>query len=101
MKRSLFSFALMVATPLVSLRAQPSFEAAAPSTAPVFDSGKRLAAYHARIDEVMRWRADRVNKNDLPGTMDMAAIAIKLTLHEDVDLCSQRVIELMKDPGTG
>lgn len=101
MKRMLQSLVLMVAASGLSLRAQPSFEAAAPSAAPVTDSGQRLAAYHARIDEVMRWRADRVKKDDLPGTMDMAAIAIKLTLREDLDLCSQRVIELMKEPGTG
>ena len=97
-----FSCALLLAiTAIAPVSAQPSFEAAPPSIKPVTDDVQRLANYHARIDEVMRWRADRVKRDDLPGTMDMAAIAIKLTLGEDLDLCSQRVIEMMKEPGTG
>lgn len=80
--------------------AQPSFEAPAPRISTVPDADARRAAYHARIDEVLAWRAGRVKADD-PATLDMAAIAIKLALGEDIDLCSQRVVELMREPGTG
>ena len=80
--------------------AQPSVEAPPPSRAPVPDAALRREAYHRRVDEVLHWRASGAGRPD-PATMDMAAIAIKLTLREDLDLCSARVIEMMKDPGTG
>src|SRR4051812_25618408 len=80
--------------------AQPSFEAAAPKRTIVEDAGQRRAAYLQRVDEVKAWRAGEPGKGDL-AAMDMAAIAAKLVRNEDVDACSRRVIELMKDPGTG
>jgi hypothetical protein len=100
MKHSFASFLLAAAVWTVPSAAQPSYEAAAPSIAPVADSAMRLAAYHARIDEVMRWRDNGARRDD-PAKLDMAAIAIKLTLGQDLDVCSQRVIELMREPGTG
>jgi hypothetical protein len=98
MKFSLITLAFL-ATATCAL-AQPSFEAPPPSKAPVPDADLRREAYYRRIDEILRWRADKSGRPD-PATMDMAAIAIKLTLREDLDLCSQRVIEMMKEPGTG
>src|SRR5687767_11670476 len=100
MKRCLVILFLAAASFVLPSAAQPSYEAPAPAIAPVTDSAMRLAAYHARIDEVMRWRDDGAKRDD-PAKLDMAAIAIKLTLGQDLDVCSQRVIELMKEPGTG
>ncbi|HRI82664.1 MAG TPA: hypothetical protein PLF88_09530, partial [Opitutaceae bacterium] len=64
----------------VTLSAQPSFEGPAPVVTSVPAEDQRLAAYHARVDEVLQWRAGRVDLNDIPGTMDMASISILLTL---------------------
>src|SRR5688572_16343304 len=100
MKRCFIIPLLAAASFILPSAAQPSYEGPAPSVAPVTDSAQRLADYHARIDEVMQWRDDQ-RKRDDPAKLDMAAIAIKLTLGQDLDVCSQRVIELMKDPGTG
>jgi hypothetical protein len=100
MKSRFLSALVLAAAATLPALAQPSFVAPPPPTAPVADASLRLAAYHARIDEVMRWRADQVDRNK-PAAIDMAAIAIKLALNEDLDLCSERVLELMKDPGTG
>jgi hypothetical protein len=70
----------------------------------VQDADTRRADYFKRIDEALAWRAGLV-KLDTPATaaatMGMDAIAAKLVRHEDIDACSARVIELMKDPGTG
>jgi len=95
---SLFLLALAAA---VSLSAQPSCEAPPPSTAPVQDAGKRHDEYLKRVQEVMDWRAGRIDITQPEKHLDMAAIAVLLTRGEHYDVCSQRVIELMKDPGTG
>jgi hypothetical protein len=92
-----FAFAAAVA----AVSAQPSFEAPPPPTAPVPDAGRRQAAYYQRIDEVLDWRVGRVDPQDPAKNLDMAAIAILLTRNEHLAVCSQRVIELMKEPGTG
>lgn len=85
----------------VTLSAQPSFEGPAPVVTTVPAEDQRLAAYHARVDEVMAWRAGRVDLNDIPGTMDMASIAILLTLGRDIEACNERVLQMMAEPGTG
>ena len=82
------------------VNAQPSYEGPVPSRAVVEKTDFRRAAYEKRIDEVLTWRAGRVQR-DNPATMDMAAICVKLLRGEDLDLCSARTIELMKEPGTG
>jgi hypothetical protein len=68
--------------------AQPSVEAPPPSRAPVPDAALRREAYHRRVDEVLHWRASGAGRPD-PATMDMAAIAIKLTLRQDLEGCSR------------
>ena len=92
--------ALLMLTAAAAL-AQPSFEAPPPPTAPVADAGRRQADYFQRVDEVLNWRAARIDLKDPAKSLDMAAIAVLLTRNEHVDLCSQRVIALMKEPGTG
>jgi hypothetical protein len=91
--------------PLLSLAvtafAQPSFEGPAPVVITVPAEDQRLAAYHARVDEVLEWRARRVDLNNIPGTMDMASIAILLTLGRDIEACNERVLQMMAEPGTG
>lgn len=80
--------------------AQPSYAGPVPSRAVVAREDYRREAYVRRVDEVLNWRAGLVDRKN-PATMDMAAICVKLVRNEDLDLCSARVIELMKDPGTG
>lgn len=80
--------------------AQPSYAGPVPSRAVVAREDYRREAYVKRVDEVLNWRAGLVDRKN-PATMDMAAICVKLVRNEDLDLCSARVIELMKDPGTG
>jgi hypothetical protein len=81
------------------LSAQPSYTAPAPAPVVLKQADLRRAAYEARVDEVITWRAAQAK----PGALltDMGIIAAKLVRREDADLCSRSVIELMKDPGTG
>ena len=66
------------------------------------DASLRRAAYLQRVNEVLEWKAgDRRVATDDPANLDMATIATKLALGQDVEQCSARVIEIMKDPGTG
>lgn len=54
------------------------------------------AAYRGRIHEALVWRASLVKK-DQPAN-NQVEVASKLALNEDLDWCSQRVVQLMKDP---
>ncbi|WP_438482225.1 hypothetical protein [Oleiharenicola lentus] len=83
-----------------SASAQPSFSGAVPATAVINDPAAQRAAYLQRVDEMKSWRIAEANRAGA-APMDMAAIAVKLSRGEDLAACSQRVIELMKDPGTG
>lgn len=91
---SLVSLAAIIAAPLF---AQPSYEGPVPSRAIVQDPVLRQAQYHQRIDEAIKWRAGLV-KLDQPGT-DLAGIASKLALGEDLEWCNQSVIKTMNEPG--
>ncbi len=91
---------LLLAATAPRAPAQPSFEGPPPSRVVVEDPVERRAQYLGRVDEVLDWVSGRVNFED-PATVSMAAIAIKLARGEDVEACSSRVIELMKEPGTG
>jgi hypothetical protein len=100
MKFSFFLSLTLSAASVTALHAQPSFSGPPPSTAVVQDADRRRDAYTNRIDEVLAWRAAAV-KLDTPATLDPAAIAAKLLRHEDIEACNARVIQLMKDGGTG
>ena len=100
MKARILSLLSLGAILAVSLRAQPAFSGPMPSPAVVADAGLRRAAYFDRIDEVLKWRAGLpVGAGEL--LKDTAIIASKLARHEDADLCSRSIIELMKEPGSG
>jgi hypothetical protein len=101
MKRPLISlFALAVAA--LTASAQPSFQAAPPSTVPVLDTKQRRAEYLHRVDEALMWAAGGGQaKTDDPAKLDLAMIAAKMVRGEDLHGCSQRVIALMQEPGTG
>lgn len=101
-KRSLFlSLAAAMVSLAGSLAAQPAFSGPMPSPAPVFDADVRRAQYHARIDEVINWLVAPDGKPVDLKQMGMSSIGAKLLRNEDVDACSRRVIELMKEPGSG
>jgi len=82
--------------------AQPAYEAPPPDRNVIEDAALRRAAYLARVNEVLAWRASggQVKTND-PGNLNLAQIACKLALGQDAEDCSRSVIEIMKDPGTG
>jgi hypothetical protein len=93
---SLFGF-LVLGT--AGLFAQASYEAPAPQPVVLERADERQAAYDARIEEVLAWRAGLVKPGELIG--DMSGIATKLAKRENAELCSRSVIELMKEPGSG
>ena len=95
---TLYLSALALLAPL-PLCAQPSFTAPAPAPVVLQQADLRRAAYEARVDEVITWKAAQAKPGEL--LTDMGIIAAKLVRREDADLCSRSVIELMKDPGTG
>ncbi len=99
MRVQAFLLSVFTALHAASLVAQPAYEAPVPSRAVVENTDQRRAEYHARIEEVLTWRAGLAK----PGALlpDMAVIAAKLARREDADLCSRSVIELMKEPGSG
>ena len=70
---------LLALAATVTLSAQPSFEAPPPSTAPVQDAGRRHDEYLQRVNEVMDWRAGRIDITQPEKHLDMAAIAVLLT----------------------
>jgi len=99
MKAPTFILSALMLITAVRLAAQPSFAAPAPAPVVLTQADLRRAAYEARVDEVVTWRASLAK----PGALltDMGIIAAKLVRREDADLCSRSIIELMKDPGTG
>ncbi|MES2696181.1 MAG: hypothetical protein V4773_22100 [Verrucomicrobiota bacterium] len=79
--------------------AQPSFTGPAPAPTVIEDASLRRAAYLARVDEALTWRAGLAKPGD-PATVNLAEIVAKLARREDAALCSARVIELMKTPSS-
>jgi hypothetical protein len=80
-----------------ALHAQPSFTAPAPMPSVIDDASLRRAAYLARVQEVLTWRAGHAKPGE-PATMGLQEIAAKLALRQDAEACSARLIELMKTP---
>jgi hypothetical protein len=80
-----------------ALCAQPSFVAPAPVPRVIEDAPERRAAYLARVDEVLTWRAAQAKMED-PAKLNLADIATKLALRQDAEACSLGLIELMKKP---
>ncbi|MCF3650256.1 hypothetical protein [Synoicihabitans lomoniglobus] len=96
--RKILAVAALVASG--SVVAQPSFEGPPPTRDVVASVPVRRAQYLARAQEMIDWRISRYAEIGLD-KMDMATIAMKLTRDEDIAACDARVIELMKEPGTG
>ncbi|MBL4574788.1 MAG: hypothetical protein JKY51_01640, partial [Opitutaceae bacterium] len=96
MKSQLLLALSLAALISISASAQPSYEAPPPDLTVVEDASQRRAQYMERVDEVLTWRAGLGTEN-----MGMATISAKLILGQDIDKCSERVIELMQTPGTG
>jgi hypothetical protein len=80
--------------------ALPAFLAPVPSRAVVQDADARRAAYLERVEEVLAWKVEHVNPA-ATSRIDPSAICAMLARGENLELCSHRVIELMKNPGTG
>ena len=107
MQHSKFIFGRLVTTALVllgaltgSLMAQPSYEAPAPGQEVVEDAAVRRAQYMDRVNEVIHWRAEIVERGDSE-KMDLASVSANLLLGRKIEECSARVIELMETPGSG
>lgn len=81
----------------LTAQAQPSFTAPAPTPTVVEDAANRRAAYAARVQEVVTWRAGLAKPGD-PATLGIAEIAAKLSLRQDAEVCSAQLIELLKTP---
>lgn len=58
----------------------------------------RHAAYLERVHEVIEWRADRVDVDE-PSSGGLGEISAKLALGEDLDWASERLIEVLEEPG--
>ena len=101
MKRA-FASGLLFTVAAISAGAQPSFVGPPPSAAPVLDASQRRAQYVRRVDEVLDWAAGGGNaKTDDPAKLDLAMISARIVRGQDLPGCSQRVIEMMREPGTG
>jgi hypothetical protein len=96
MKSQLFFTLFLASLISVSVTAQPSYEAPPPDLTVVEDASQRRAQYTQRVNEVLTWRAGLGTED-----MGMATISAKLLLGQDLEKCSERVIELMQTPGTG
>lgn len=83
-----------------AVMAQPSYEAPAPGQAIVEDAAVRRAQYMDRVNEVIHWRAEIVERGDSE-KMDLASVSANLLLGRKIEECSARVIELMETPGSG
>jgi hypothetical protein len=90
---SVVSFALAA----LAAGAQPSFTAPAPVPTVIQNPALRRAAYLARVQEAVTWRAGLAKRED-PKTLGLADAATKLALRQDAAWVSERVIELMKEP---
>lgn len=79
---------------------QPSYEGPHPSVEVVEDPTLRRAQYHLRVQEVLQWRAEIVERGDSE-KMDLASVSANLRLGRKLEACSERVIEMMQTPGSG
>lgn len=101
MRRFITSAILLGTFPGIVFSGQPSFEAPKAPTVIHSRADENRAAYLGRVAEVQDWICDRIDPDDLTATMGTVAVLTKLVRGEDLELCSQRTIELMKEPGTG
>jgi len=86
--------------PVVPPPAVTAFRWPVPPRTVVQGADERRAAYLARIDAVLAWSKAQEKPAD-PATTNLPALLAMLARRDDTALCSRRVIELMKDPGSG
>jgi hypothetical protein len=98
MKLKEFSFLSLIVLVAISATAQPSYEAPPPELAIIEDAAQRRAQYLQRIEEVITFL---VREEVATTEMSLVTIAAKIIRGQDIDECSERVIELMQEPGTG
>jgi hypothetical protein len=84
----------------ISATAQPSYEAPPPELTLVEDAAQRRAQYLQRVNEVITWRACLIEREPTR-KLDIGTISAKLVLGQDIEKCSEGIIELMQTPGTG
>lgn len=101
MKSVTFLTVLFSLATALTAGAQPSFSGPPPSRTVVHDASVRRAQYLQRINEALDWRIAAIDRQNVAGTVDLAAVSALLARHRDIELCNQRVIELMKTPGSG
>ena len=85
------------ASPLFS---QKSYEGPHPSLEVIEDAAQRRSEYLDRVNEVIEWRANVVERGDSE-KMDLSSVSANLLLGRNLDECSARVIEMMETPGSG
>ena len=92
--------ALLTSIPGAAQAPQPSY--INPFVSEIIDDpAERRAAYLARLDEVKKWRIDRIGTGNPKIQIDIASASLLLLRGEKIDEVNARIIELMKDPGTG
>ena len=96
MNRHFLLFVLALATSGLAV-AQPSTTGPMPEPVTDFAADARRTAYLARVNETLHYYADAVKPGD-PATLGAGQIAAKLALHQDADLVSARIVELMSGP---
>ncbi|WP_221031567.1 hypothetical protein [Actomonas aquatica] len=86
---------------LVTALAQPAFEGPPPLREPVERADLRRAAYLERVQEVVDWRIETLYDPADVAKMDISTVVMLLRRGEHLDDCSERVIQLMENPGSG
>ena len=79
--------------------AQRSFESPVPERGPV-PLDVRRTQYLDRVEEISQWRMGLFTPDKLD-KMDMSAMSLMLMRGINIEACNDRVLEYMKEPGTG
>lgn len=80
---------------------QPSYEGVLPDRRVIDDPAERRAAYLARLNEVFEWRLGRIDTGDPQIAIDIASASMLMLRNERINEVDAKIIELMKEPGTG
>ncbi|RKX34834.1 MAG: hypothetical protein DRP71_05860, partial [Verrucomicrobia bacterium] len=99
MKNLILSGLALTTLLMPPLLGQPSYTGPAPDGTVVEDAALRRSQYLDRVNEVIDWRIDFANLN--LNNMDLRSVKAMLVRGQNINICSQRVIALMQNPGTG
>ncbi len=92
---------VLLASLSLSASAQPAFEAPPPAREPVERASLRRSAYLQRVQEVVDWRIGELYDPADVAKMDISTVVMLLRRGEHLDDCSERVLQLMAQPGSG